>query len=556
MVMKPNAIPEPDEDIIELTDIIERGSPPAPGAVAPHADDPLRDLLHEGGNKAEDNDLDALLAELGASSQTTPKDIPGRIMQNAVNPDETLNMPNMREVEHLLDELDIPAQAPASAGAAAAEHIAGEDLDALIDQLGGASSAVPAAPDPADELDALLDSAAAAPAAPAEIPDAPPESVTVFMPAAPQAAQTTKPSITVRASATLLAPAAKPAVPKAPEAPAAATMDDLDALLESTAAAKPAPPEISASPNLTDDLDAFLESIPPASSGDDADKTLPSPPEQAAADTAVARASTPPRADQTPAFVHPAQAVAASGEEPLLPRQWDSLLGHAPELTPAAQSSEGAPGAVPPEILERLAQMETRLAELGAAGWEARLTCLEDKNAAAAAADEADALAFANFEKRVQDLENRANAVPAVSVDNAMHELNAVMGKTEQRVNVLAERIRVLEDTNEELPATTEESALSALSATLEATAQRVSVLEATLREITAAQSEADGQDSPALQALQTLVRGMEERFVGLETRLDKLERGSKEELERAAAAAAARILREELSAILAEEAK
>jgi flagellar biosynthesis/type III secretory pathway protein FliH len=54
----------------------------------------------------------------------------------------------------------------------------------------------------------------------------------------------------------------------------------------------------------------------------------------------------------------------------------------------------------------------------------------------------------------------------------------------------------------------------------------------------------------PAL--LQQLER-MEKRLEQLEARLDTLENGAKEKLERAAAAAAARILREELAAMLVE---
>jgi len=441
MVAKSNAVPDPDEDIIELTDIIEQGTSPAPAAFAPHTDDPLRDLLHTG-NKEEENDLDALLAEIGSPPQATPEDLLGQTMQHAVNPDETLDMPDMREVESLLDELDIPAQTPALADAAAAEQNAGEDLDDIINQFSAAASAPAtpaAAPDPASDLDALLDG------------------VVSSAPAAASAAQTTQPSITVRASDTLPEPAAKPVAP-VPPAAAAVAMDDLDALLGNTAATKPAPSEISEPPNLTGDLDAFLESIPPTSPKDDVDETLPPLPEQAAADTAVTRASGPAPADSAPAFVRPARDVAVTEEKSPLPRQWDNLLGHAPEPGPAVQPSEGTSGAVPLEMLElRLAHIETRLTELSAA-----------------------------------------------------------MGSTEQRVHVLEE----------------------------------------TLQQITTAQSESAGQDSPELQALHTLVQGMEERFERWETRLDKLERGSKEELERAAAAAAARILREELAAILAEEAK
>jgi hypothetical protein len=284
-------------------------------------------------------------------------------------------------------------------------------------------------------------------------------------------------------------------------------MDDLDMLLESTAASKAAPPEISEAPTPSDDLDAFLESIPAASPEDHVDETLPLLPDQAVGDNAAEHAPASP-------LPGPERDAVAAMETPPLPRQWDNLLGHAPDPAQAAQPSPSAPGAVavPPEIVERLAHLETHMAELGVAALEARFKVLEDKHTAAEQAD----AAFAALEKRIS----------------------------------------ALEDTTGNVPATAGEDAMSALNATLEKTAQRVSAVEETLREITAAQPEDSGPDSPDLQGLMTLLQGVEERLGRLETRMDTMESSAGEKLDRAAAAAAARILREELSAILAEEMK
>ena len=563
MVAKTNAVPDTDEDIIELTDIIEQGSPPVPEASAPSADDHLHDLLSESAKSEEENDLDALLAEIGSTPQASPKDDPGRTTrdpvspanQPSVNPNETLDMPDMREVESLLDELNIPAQPPVSADMAAAEQNTG-NLDDVIDQLGAASSSAPAATtDPGGELDALLDSVMAGPAVsapPAELAedlDALLADASSSAPMATSAAQETKPSIAVSASATLLTPAAKSVAQETSGTAAADPVADLDALLENTAAAKPARPETFQPATPADDLDAFLESIPSASPMEQADETLPplpespmeqineplpplpvfpvehvdeilpSLPKQATANTVDALASAPAPSVPAPAFPGAVRNAVSAIEAPPLPRQWDNLLSPASEQAPAAQPSESADDAVavsvPRDILERLAHMEKELTELRSAGvafdsaaLEARLKVLEDKSATAASADGANAAASEAFEKRLQVLESRASAEPTAIADNA---LNAAMGKTEQRVNDL----------------------------------------EKDMRDIKSAQAESSA--GAALQEMKTLVQGLEERLEHLAARLDMLESGAKENLERAAAAAAARILREELAAILAE---
>jgi predicted nucleic acid-binding Zn-ribbon protein len=108
----------------------------------------------------------------------------------------------------------------------------------------------------------------------------------------------------------------------------------------------------------------------------------------------------------------------------------------------------------------------------------------------------------------------------------------------------------------ESVPAAADGSAISALNTALEKAEQRINSLEESVRTIRDAHSEPSEPDSQDLQELKTILLGMEKRIEQLEARLDKMESGAKEELDRAAAAAAARILREELAAILAEEAE
>ncbi|MDR2695178.1 MAG: hypothetical protein LBC79_02200 [Deltaproteobacteria bacterium] len=344
MVAKTDAVPDAAEDIIDLTDIIAQGTPPsAPGEPAVSADDPLRDLKNSdagtGAGEGGEDDLDALLAEIGASPPAAGN-APGRENLRPVNPDETLDMPDMREVENLLDGLNLPAQPPpASADAAAAK---------------------PAPPAPADDLDALLDSVAPAPAAPA--------------PPAPTAAG--KPdalpgSTAPAAPATSPAPTAAPPMPAAKPAPEAAPAPVAPATRPApTAVPAPPPPAASATPAETGDPDALPDSA-----------ALPAAAEKTPSPASDAAAAPPQRAA--------ARATASDMETPPLPRQWENLLGSVPERDPAAPPGS-APGVAPvaPAFLERMERLEKRLAQL-----ETRLNGMErgaredlDRAAASAAA--------------------------------------------------------------------------------------------------------------------------------------------------------------------------
>ena len=381
MVAKTHAVPDTDEDIIELTDIIEQGTPPEPAASAVPADDDLSDLMSadagaKPGEESED-DLDALLAEIGAVPQATTS-AASQADQSSVNPDETLDMPDMREVENLLGELNIPTQPPVAAGVAATLQNAGH-LDEVLDQLRASPTAALDAPtassDPTDELDellnsitanpaasasptasiedldALLDSVTAAPAtstpptAPTEDMDALLDNVASPVSVPAPAAKKTKSPITISVSVSPPMPAAAPVTPQLPETAAAA--EDLDALLESTPSASPETEPDEPLPPLT-------EQAATQPTAEDAAENAPD---------AVAAASAP--APVASGVAHKAAGAAAM---PPLPRQWDDLLGSSAESQPAALPAQDASVAapVPQDILERLERMEQQFMELTA----------------------------------------------------------------------------------------------------------------------------------------------------------------------------------------------
>lgn len=181
-----------DDDIIDLTDIIEQG-PTAMSAQA-SAEQEMEtqmDTLFTKGNKEAQQllpndmeaDIDALLADMesgdtsgmAAGADTPPKQAAapspddGKTSPAVLNPDETLDMPNMTEVDALLEGLDIPPQ-PREHTATPPPEDLGDDLDNLLGDLldGSSTPAAKAAPAPKspvddipDDLDALLAGAAA-----------------------------------------------------------------------------------------------------------------------------------------------------------------------------------------------------------------------------------------------------------------------------------------------------------------------------------------------------------------------------------------------------------
>ncbi|HBW15134.1 MAG TPA: chemotaxis protein CheA [Desulfovibrio sp.] len=294
--------PQPGDDIIELTDIIEKGTVPAAAdavdfdkeledlfadsdieaaisnlSLPDEAPSPAKAAVQEPADTGLDSDIDAFLDALDGPGHAAPENVAPKLAQptptpggRPVNPDEQLQMPDMSDMDSLLEQLDAPA---ATKSAGNIEDLDAGDLDALLDDILGGAPASPKAatmtPPPAteaepapmslDDLDALLD-APVAPAAPAA-----PE------PAAERAPGTATMSLD-DIDALLDTPVA-PAAPAAPEpaagrAPGTATMslDDIDALLDAPVApAAPAAPEPASEPTpgtaamSLDDIDALLD---------------------------------------------------------------------------------------------------------------------------------------------------------------------------------------------------------------------------------------------------------------------------------------------------------
>lgn len=239
-----------EDEIIDLTELIEPGDKPAQPSARVAADDAL------GGD-----DFAAILAETTAA--------PAR----KVDPNEELDMSDMGGIDNLLESLDIPPQPRerAADGAPAAQGASDDELDNVLDDLlGGGDTAAsgaepPAAAKAAPPADAPKAAAANAPDLDADLDDilssfdAPGDA----QKAGAQPAAKAQPAHDDLLNADLddiLADmeAPKKAEPAASSPAAAPAGDDLDALLGGTAPkAAPPPP-----PDLDDDLDALLNEAP------------------------------------------------------------------------------------------------------------------------------------------------------------------------------------------------------------------------------------------------------------------------------------------------------
>lgn len=128
------------EEIIDLTELIEKG-----GAEAPSAARKVQAQVHH-----DDDDIEALLADMDAGD-IAPKSSPGKVDAN-----ENLDMSNMGGIDDLLESLDIPPQPDSPAKAPT-------PLDNAVDDLMTNGNGKPknnGAPKQAsfaDDLDALLD---------------------------------------------------------------------------------------------------------------------------------------------------------------------------------------------------------------------------------------------------------------------------------------------------------------------------------------------------------------------------------------------------------------
>ncbi len=457
--------PQPGDDIIELTDIIEKGTVPAAAdavdfdkeledlfadsdieaaisnlSLPDEAPSPAKAAVQEPADTGLDSDIDAFLDALDGPGHAAPENVAPKLAQptptpggRPVNPDEQLQMPDMSDMDSLLEQLDAPA---ATKSAGNIEDLDAGDLDALLDDILGGAPASPKAatmtPPPAteaepapmslDDLDALLDApvAPAAPAAPEPAAERAPGTATMSLddidalfdaPVAPAAPATPEPASEPASGTAAMrlddidalfdAPVA-PAAPAAPEpasepTPGTATMslDDIDALLDAPVApSAPAAPEPAAEPTpgtaamSLDDIDALLDAAPRPPAPEEA-----MPAHDTAAEETVIAAMPPVQEEPVAALAAETMAVAAAATA-MAPQEPVISPASGPMSAPVmdANALEG--------LLSRLQALEDEVAGLRAtvvhgnevtAGLEERLAALDAESAVAASPEPAPA---------------------------------------------------------------------------------------------------------------------------------------------------------------------
>ena len=376
---------ETDDQIIDLTELIEKGEVPANDLSAqskPSAhteaeaeqealNAQLRDL--NDGSNVGDAEIDDLLAQMDIKNdgETDPSDValdfapPTTLTDHTVDPNEQLNMPGMGDVDNLLNSLDIPPQPGEREPEAAAPANADQAVDALLNDFNAAAPAEQTAAAPAaqpaeaqssiPDLDELLASVSPASstgnlggiddllngdrnAGPAQAPNA---ADTIFsnddldslLDAAPSPLQSAAPApAPAPAAAPAPAPAPAPAAAPAP-APAAAPLDanadlgfDLDNLLAAAAQ------------DLQGGADADQPQAAPASAAPSAPEATPAPAANADSEQDIDSllAAAPDAGDNTDVDLDSLLAVAAEDQQG----------------TPEAAQDEAASPSAAPEVAD------------------------------------------------------------------------------------------------------------------------------------------------------------------------------------------------------------
>lgn len=512
-----------DEDIIELTDIIEKGNAPLaqPGSDVASFEKELEDLFSDGGGLESLTGYDALDADIAPpppaaspAASMTPDDY-GR--DGDAGPDAGMDASMDADIDALLNSIGdlpdtpepIPAQAPAAPKAPAAHHDAEEapsmaakpvsstpsaitgrpvdpdeklsmpdmtDVDALLGDLGAPTAADLTSGDSGstmgdDDIDALISGMDA------KAPSAPPA------PAAPSAAPQ------------------KPA--SQPDRADLVDVADLDALLEdmlgaSGKAATPAPePEPApAAPGQQEEMDPFEAALAAS-----------------AAQPSVAPPDEPP-ADGDPfeaALAAAATAAAMAAPEPPRP---------APKAQPAQAPADMADISMHAEMPDAPAEPE---AGDSPAGYAARIEALEASLASLAEQRAEERAAREALETRLTAMESLADAAPALSEDTLTELLEPLLARS----------------LNEDGPfAPLVDHVRTALAEDLDA---RIEERLAPLRERLEGTSETGGAEG-------TGVEGITQ--ADLDMLAADLRATLQAETDKAAAAAAARIIREEIAAL------
>lgn len=640
------------EEIIDLTELIEKGAVPASGDAAqpapaqnaaPQADAADASALNANSPHLK-GEIDELLDSVGLSDAEVSKEpldfaAPSAPTNRPVDPNEELQMPGMDDIDNLLESLNIPPQPD---NREAPQEIAGtdHDVDDLLNALSSPPLAQKAAQPEPDVADLL--SAGNTPSSSAQESDL--EDLLRAGMATPPLPPDPKPA------------AKAPASSSAPQESADISEDDLDALLSSVAGHVP-PPDGQTAQSLSSDMAADLDSLlgqnddgaapknaakeeapapkeevpaPEASDDMSIDSLLSSmfeapssdAPEEDSAAAPPLQASESPTADlglDEAAFFAASETAPDTTEAtpPSFPEPDVTVEDETPAAGEDAPASTDEPALPPPPEVDPLADDSTAERETGGAehgeseaalpeppeeefSGEAPVTAedacenlaevfaIDTGSESASPADtilSADHAASPTQDDLRKDLESvRAQAAGASS--QALEAFEQALDASSRTVDV-AETVDALNKKVEQCAALLEETAqrLTDLEAVFAATQEGVQsdtaqtlveeslgalldaahplhqkfrdAVAAAVRDALQAEPETPGGEdvSPALeerlQALALTGNSTAARTDALENRLDALEPRFNERVEKAAAAAAARILREEIARLL-----
>ena len=355
---------ETDEQIIDLTELIEKGEVPASdpseqtrahaaaeaAAEKEELQEHLRDL-NDGAAKA-DAEIDDLLAQMDikADAQEDPADValdfsaPSTQTDHHIDPNEQLKMPGMGDVDSLLDSLDIPPQPSDREAETASPETPDQAVDALLNDFNAPSApAAPAAAASATEV-------AAEPHVNLNAPDL--DELLASVGAAPQSNPTSEIDDLLSAAS----PAANLAAEAAPAAPQKTfSNDDLDSLLEAAAGqtsgpspimtAEPAPQPVAApQPAAVTQPVAAPQPGPSAGMDVDIDSLLAAAANDMQQSFDAGQAATEPEAAPAPVSTTPTAAVTNDDLDSLLAAATAELEAE-PSPTPAQSAAPAASAA-------------------------------------------------------------------------------------------------------------------------------------------------------------------------------------------------------------------
>ena len=359
---------ETDEQIIDLTELIEKGEVPASdpseqtrahaaaeaAAEKEELQEHLRDL-NDGAAKA-DAEIDDLLAQMDikADAQEDPADValdfsaPSTQTDHHIDPNEQLKMPGMGDVDSLLDSLDIPPQPSDREAETASPETPDQAVDALLNDFNAPSApAAPAAAASATEV-------AAEPHVNLNAPDL--DELLASVGAAPQSNPTSEIDDLLSAAS----PAANLAAEASPAAPQKTfSNDDLDSLLEAAAGqtsgpspimtAEPAPQPVAApQPGTVTQPVAAPQPGPSAGMDVDIDSLLAAAANDMQQSFDAGQAATEPEAAPAPVSTTPTAAVTNDDLDSLLAAATADLEAEpsstpAQSVAPAASAASAAP---------------------------------------------------------------------------------------------------------------------------------------------------------------------------------------------------------------------